>query len=270
MRHVTKCRVAAAMLLVAGSATAVSAAERDYCPTRPGLGTTPCTIAPGRVSVETGVADWTRDDNADTRQDVLTYADTAIRIGITDIVEVQVALTPYGDVRTRDKLSGAITREGGVGDLLVGTKVNLRNPGGDGFSIAVAPFVTAPTGGSAIGAGDWGAGVVLPMSVDIGHSLSLQVTPEVDAAVDGDRSGRHLAYSAVLGLGFPLAEKLSGTIEVQGVQDDDPGGATTKAFGSASIAWLPRPDLQLDLGGVAGLNRDSPDIELYVGISRRF
>lgn len=253
--------------MVAGPA---SAEERDYCPARPGLGTPACTIAPGRVSVETGLADWTRDDTSDLREDTVVYADTLVRIGITDILEAEIGLTPFGDVRTRDKLNGAVTREGGVGDLFLGAKLNLRNPDGSGFSVAALPFVTVPTGGSAIGAGDWAAGFLLPMSLDIGHSFSLQLTPEIDAAVDGDRIGRHLAYSAIIGLGIPLSETVSGTLEVQGIQDDDSGSRTTKAFASASVAWLPRPDLQLDFGGIAGLNRDSPDVELYVGVSRRF
>ena len=52
-----------ALLRVA--ATRALADERDYCPTRPGLGTTPCTIAPKHVSVETALADWTLDDQPD-------------------------------------------------------------------------------------------------------------------------------------------------------------------------------------------------------------
>ncbi|MBY0520442.1 MAG: transporter [Sphingomonas sp.] len=244
--------------------------ERDYCPARPGLGTPACTIAPGRVSVETGLADWTRDDTLDAREDSVLYADTLVRIGITDILEAEIGLTPYGTVRSRDKASGAVAREGGIGDLFLGAKVNLRNPDGSGFSIAALPFATVPTGGSALGAGDWGAGFLLPMSVDIGHSLNLQLTPEVDAAVNGNRAGRHLAYSAILGLGFPVLDELSGTIEVQGLQDDDPAGPSTQAFASVSLAWFPRPDLQLDVGAVAGLNRDSADVELYLGVSRRF
>jgi hypothetical protein len=33
---------------------------------------------------------------------------------------------------------------------------------------------------------------------------------------------------------------------------------------------LAKNNLQFDIGGVAGLNRDAPDLELYVGMSRRF
>ncbi len=246
------------------------AEERDYCPARPGFGTPPCTIAPGRISAEAALADWTVEDTVQSRTDTVATGNTLVRIGVTNNVEVEIGWTPYGHVRTRDKTTRAITNQSGIGDVFLGAKFNLRNPDGGGFSIAALPFGTAPTGGSAIGAGDWGAGFLLPMSLDIGHSLSLQLTPEVDAAVNSGGPGRHLAYSAVVGLGFPIVSNLDGTLEFKALQDNDPSGATTQTFASASMAWSPSDRLQLDVGGAAGLNRNSATAELYMGISRRF
>lgn len=245
------------------------AEERDYCPARPGLGTPACTIPPGRVSIETGLADWTLEDGLGERSDTVLLGDTLVRAGLTDRVEFQVGWTPYGQVRTRDATTGVVANARGVGDVMLGLGVNLANPDGSGFAVAVEPFVTLPTGGAAIGAGDWGAGVVVPMSYDLGRSFSLQLTSEVDAAVDGDRRGRHLAYGAILGLGFPLGDTLSATIEGQAMRDDDPAGATTQGYASLSFGWTPSDDWQFDIGGVAGLNGDSADVELYLGVSRR-
>ncbi|MBX9860172.1 MAG: transporter [Sphingomonas sp.] len=262
-------RRALALAAVAGASPAL-ADERDYCPARPGLGTPACTIAPGRLSVETGLVDWTRDDTPDSRTDGFTIGDTLVRVGVTDRIELQAEWVPYGSQRVRDRASGAVTRTDGVGDLTLGFKANLKNPDGSGFSIAVQPFVSAPIGRSPAGAGDWGAGVLVPMSWDLGHDLSLQVTPEIDAAVNESGRGRHLAYSAIVGLGFPITGKLSGTVEYQALRDDDPGGATTQHLASASIGWMPTGDWQVDVGAVIGLNRSSTDAELYVGLSRRF
>lgn len=267
MRSIIIIIIIMAALFVAAPALAE---ERDYCPARPGLGTPPCTIAPGRLSAEVALADWKVEDTVVSRKDSVVIGNTLARIGIARNIEAEIGWVPYGHVRTRDKASGAITRQAGVGDVFLGAKFNLRNPGGDGFSIAALPFGTAPTGGSAIGAGDWGAGFLLPMSLDLGRSLNLQFTPEVDAAVNADGPGRHLAYSAVIGLGFPIVEKLEGTVEFKAMRDDDPGGATTQTFASVSLGWSPSDRLQLDVGGIAGLNRDSATAEGYLGISRRF
>jgi hypothetical protein len=261
--------------LVAGALALLSAApargqERDYCPARPGLGTPACTIAPGRVSVETGLIGWTRDDGAESRTDTLMLGETLVRIGVTDMVEVQAEWTPRIRERVRDRTSGLATTRAGVGDLTLGLKANLRNPDGGGFAVAVQPFVSVPVAPPPGGAGDWAAGVLVPISWDLGGGLNAQLTPEADAAVDEDGHGRHLAYSVVMGLGFPLTRRLSGTVEYQVARDEDSGGATTKHLGSVSFGWLIRPSWQLDAGAVFGLNPAADDVQLYLGVSRRF
>lgn len=193
-----------------------------------------------------------------------------MRIGLTDTVEAQIGWTPYGHVRTHDRVAGTVDSDDRIGDALLGFKVNLHNPGGDGFSIAVQPFVTLPVGKAPLGAADWGAGVVVPMSVDLSDTLSLQFSPEADAAVDQDGNGRHFAASGTIGLGVAISDAVSGTIEFQLLRDDDPSGRTNQSLASASLGWMPNDELQLDIGAVAGLNRDAPDVELYIGVSHRF
>jgi hypothetical protein len=259
---------AASVLALAGAPA--FAQERDYCPARPGLGTPACTIAPGRVSLETGIIDWQRDDMPDARTDAITIGDTLVRIGLTDRIEAQVGWTPYSHVRVRDKATGVVEKDGAVGDMLVGFKANLHNPDGSGLSFAVQPYVTLPVGGDPVSAGDWGAGLVAPVSYDLNDMLNLQFSPEIDAATDGDGKGRHFAYSGTVGLGVAISETVGGTIEFQGARDKDPDGHTTQWFTALSFSWMPSDSLQFDVGGTAGLNRNAPDAELYFGFSRRF
>jgi hypothetical protein len=51
-----------------------------------------------------------------------------------------------------------------------------------------------------IGAGTWGAGVVLPAQIFFSRTWSLTLDPEVDAEPNEDGSGRHLAYAMVANL----------------------------------------------------------------------
>jgi len=259
--------LAAGLLIVAAPAFAE---ERNYCPARPGLDTPACTIAPGRVSAETGLADWTLEQDSSQRADTVLIGDTLVRIGLTDTIEAQIGWTPYGHVRTRDKIGGTVDSADAIGDAMLGFKVNLHHPDGSGLSAAVQPFVTLPIGRSPLGAGDWGGGVVAPVDYALNDTLSLQFTPEVDAAVDQDGNGRHFAASGTIGLGVALGKTVSMTVEFQALRDADPSGKTWQALESTSLAWMPKDDLQLDMGAVAGLNRDAPDAELYVGVSRRF
>lgn len=257
-------------VLMPGMAFAQTDEPRDLCADRPGLGTPACTVDKRRVVVELGLGDWAQNQDGASRTDMIQTGDMLVRFGLTEHLEAQVGWTAYGHVRTRDRVSGAIETDGGVGDMRVALRRNLRNPDGSGFSVALMPYASVPTGGSAIGDGDWGAGLLLPVSFDIGHGLSLEWVPEIDAAVDEDRSGRHVAYGSVAGLGFDLSDSLSGTIEASLIRDDDPSGHTTETLAGLSFAWQPNGDMQFDIGVNAGLNADSPDGEVYFGVVRRF
>lgn len=249
---------------------AAQAEGRDYCPDRPGLDTPACTIAPGKLSVETSLADWTLDNQPDARTDTVLIGDTVVRIGIGNAVEARVGWTPFGSVRTRDRVTGAIDRAGRVGDVTLGVKANLSHPDGDGFSIAVLPYATLPVGRTPVGAGDWGAGLLVPVSYSLSDAVQLEATPEVDAAVDADGRGRHTAYGSALGVGWKLVEPVTLTGEIQAIRDDDPAGHTTQTLAALSVAYSAADDLQFDVAAITGLNRDSPDVELIAGVARRF
>lgn len=271
------CHIGLVALCAALSCTAPAGAQllqsqplRDLCADRPGLDTPPCTVDKGHLIMETGLVDWTHEKDADTRTDTVTAGDVLLRLGIAEDMEVQAGWTAFGHVRDRDLETGAITRGSGVGDLTLAIRRNLRNPDGSGFSAAVMPYVTLPTGGHAIGAGGTAFGLLLPLSFSLSKGLTLSLTPEADATVDEDRNGRHLAYGSVVGIGVDLTDSLTGTVEFQATRDNDPAGHVTEALASLSFGWQSGDNMQFDIGGVAGLNHDSPDAEIYAGITRRF
>lgn len=261
------------LLLLAAATAAVPAfadeGRRELCPDRPGLGTPACTVEPGVLLFEIGLADWTLDRSADSRSDSWTFGDALLRAGLTPSLEVQIGWTMLGHIRDRDRATGDVTRRTRTGDMTLALRQNLSNPDGSGFSIALMPYATLPLGGKGIGAGDWAAGLLAPVSFDLG-AMSLGFTPHVDAAVDSDGEGRHTAYGSVAGVGFDVSDDVSMTAEVSLTRDEDPDGHTTEALAGLSAGWQPDADSQWDLGANMGLNRNSPDIELYFGFVRRF
>ena len=245
-----------------------TAQDREYCPDRPGIDTPACTIAPGKISIETSIADWTRDDQPGSREDSILSGDTLVRVGVGEAIEARIGWTPLGHNRMRDT-TGVDTVDG-IGDVSLGMKANLKNPDGAGLSVSVLPFATLPVGRSSIGAGDWGAGFLVPVTYEISDTVSLDLTPEIDAAVDLDGNGRHLAYSSTAGLAVKLSKAFTVTGEMQALRDDDPQEHATQAVAALSLAWMANDDLQFDVLGAAGLTADTPDARLYAGISRRF
>ncbi|SFR97332.1 transporter [Sphingomonas jatrophae] len=237
-------------------ALAAQISLRDYCPERPGLDTPACIVDRGHVSVETGLVDWTRDGGTNS----WTLGDTLVRVGVTDGSEVQLGWTPLGIEEGQAR----------VGDVFVGLKTSLVHADGEGFAVALNPFATLPVGRQPAGAGDWGGGVRVAASFALSEGIKLDLTPEIDAAVDEDGDGRHLAYGSAGGIEFALSDAVTLAVEAAVLRDRDPGGHVTQTFGSGALAWGVSDDLQLDAGAVAGLNHNSPDIELYMGISRRF
>ena len=257
-----------AVCLIAAPAHAEEA--RDLCPDRPGLGTPACTVAPGTVVGEMGLIDWTRESDGAARTDTIAAGEMLLRIGLTGSLEMQAGWTAYGHARTRDKATGRIGRESGVGDVTLALRQNLRNPDGAGFSVAVMPYVTLPVGSAPLGAGDWSAGLLVPLSFELNDTVSLALTPQVDAAADGDGDGRHLRFGNVVGLGFALTDSLSASTEIALYRDRDPTGHATEALLGLSAAWQPNDGTQFDVGFNLGLNRESPDSQLYLGVARRF
>ena len=213
---------------------------------------------------------WTLESDGSERTDTFVFSDVFVRYGLTESSEAQVGWKPYGRVRTKERASGRARTQSGTGDLLVAYKQSLLSPDGRGTSLAFQAFVSLPLGGRAIGNGDWGAGLLLPFSHDLDDVLQVQLTPEIDASVDTDRSGRHLAVGAVAGLGVALSDYISVTIETSYFHDRDPQGVTSPFLGGLSIAWQPTKNTQLDAGTTLGLNKISPDMQVAFGISQRF
>ena len=260
--------VAAAIWAIAGPGGAAWAG--DYCPDRPGLDTPPCTMQQGHLSVETSLADWTHTSDDASVTDGLLLGDLALRYGIGARTEARFAWSPYGRIRTRDRVTGQVSTISGSGDVTLGIKQNILDPGGEHISIALLPSVTLATGGDALGAGTWSAGLQVPVGIAAGKGLTLMLTPAVNAAANASGQGRHFAYGTAGGIGYAPAPGVNLAAEVSVMRDDDPAGASTNAIAGVSGGVMLSSNLQIDLGAGFGLNRDSPDRRITFGLSRRF
>ena len=254
----------AAFLLLVGAAPA-HADDREFCANRPGLNTPPCTLSPGVVVVETGLAAIAHSAGGGASDDTLTFGDLLVRVGVAQSAEIEVGLTSF--VRDRQRDAGGVSTTRGVGDMVVAFRRGIAGPNGP---IALHAFVTMPTGKSGIGAGDWGAGLIVPMQFDLGHQFQLALSPEIDAAVNASGSGRHVQYGSVIGLSHPLTKTVGLTGELAAFRNEEPTGHETVAQAAASLAWQVLKDWQLDLEGDAGLSRAAPDYQVKLGFAHRF
>lgn len=260
MRSLPLCLPVVLLALLAAPALAQ---DRDFCANRPGLGTPPCTLAPGSTMIETGVAEWDHSADPGSVDDSITFGDLLLRVGVSQSAELQFGLTSYTHDRVRDRASGLVARSSDVGDAWVAVRRGIAGPNGP---VAIEAFASAP----ADHPGRWSAGVLLPASVDLPAGFQFALTPEIDLAADAGGGGRHVAYGGVVGLSHALAATVSLAGELAAFEDADPAGHSLDARFAASLAWQATPRLQLDVEADAGLSAGAPDTALMIGFADRF
>jgi hypothetical protein len=254
------------ILLSAGS---VGAAEpAPICADRPGKATGTCTVPAGRWQVEVGIGDWTLEKAAEGRDSSLVIGETTVKYGLTAASDIEVDVTPWQRSESR---SGAVRSSAhGIGDVTLSYKQQLTRADA-ALQVTAKPFVKAPTAPRSLGNGKWEGGVLVPIGYAIPKTpFSITLTPELDWAADADGHGHHAAMVQVVGIGWAASDRLNLGAELWGGWDWDPNRTTRQASADVSVAYLLGNDVQLDAGANFGLNRVTPDVELYGGVSVRF
>jgi hypothetical protein len=257
---------ARALAQTAAPAPAAEATEAvgDLCADRPGKATPPCILDAGHVQLEVALADAIFKRGHGEHETLTSVAPSELRIGLTSNLEVEVSWAPL--IIDHQRGGPNVT---GTGDLTVGLRHALTTPGSDGMQVSIQGYITAPTATHGLGAGGWTGGARLPMAIPLAKDLGLGLTPEVDVVRNEGGGGTHLAWSLPVGVSRAFGKTTLG-LEVWGQVDDDPHARTYQASADVTAARMVGENTQLDAGVNFGLNRQTPDVEAYVGISRRF
>jgi hypothetical protein len=194
------------------------------------------------------------------RDTSLVLGETTVKYGLTSASDIELDAVPW-------QRAGSAS---GIGDATLMYKQRLTAADAP-VQIGAKPFVKAPAAKHSLGNGKWEAGLLVPVGYAIPSSpFSLALTPEIDWAADGDGRGHHAAMAQVAAVGWAASDRLNLSAEIWGAWDWDPSGTTRQASADGSAAWLLGKDVQLDAGVNFGLNRATPDVELYTGVAVRF
>lgn len=253
--------------MMADRGVAAPAITDPICADRPGKSTPTCTVAAGHWQVETGLADWALQKGGGERDTDIAIGETTVRYGLDAVSDIHIDFVPFERVTSR--AGGVHQRASGVGDVTILYKRRLTRADGP-VQVAIMPVVKVPVAKKSIGNGKWEGGLLLPIDFAISDSLGLNLTPEIDASADADGHGAHAAIAQVASLGWQATDKLSISAELWAQWDWDPSGTTLQASTGASAAYLASKDVQIDAGASLGLNRVTPDVELYAGVAKRF
>lgn len=254
-------------LALASPALGQEAEEPPICTDRPTKANATCTVPAGKFQLETTAVGWGRIEAGGARTDVWQVGSSFLKLGLTDHSDLQVGFTPYLDIKT--KVDGASSHTSGIGDVAIRYKHRLT---GDGLSVQVGliPFVKLPTAKTGIGNGKVEGGLAVPISIATGSPVTVVLGPELDLLADSDGDGRHVALVNLVNVSGPIAPGLTLVGELWTATNFDPADTVTLASADAALAYAVSHTFQLDLGANLGLNRNTPDIEVYAGFSIRF
>lgn len=237
-------------LLAASDAPALT-----ICADRPSKANGTCTVPVGHWQIEASAVDWMRMDGGD----MTSIGQTFVKYGLSRNSDLELGLTPYEHVGGHS----------GVGDTLVRYKHRLT---GDDAAVQVGliPFVKLPTATHNLGNGKVEGGLVALVSVATNAGATVTLGPEVDLDADADGHGYHLAVSNLVNVGVSATPKLSLSAELWSSINFDPAHTARQWSLDGCAAFLASNRVQLDAGANFGLNRATPDVELYAGASVLF
>lgn len=259
-----------AMLAVPAAAQTVptaSAADAPICTDRPTKSNFACTVPKGQVQIEADGFAWISNRAGGTRTDQLLFSNPTFKYGLGNSSDIQLNWVPFTRVRSRDA-GGTVSTLSGLGDVTLRFKQRLTSPDG-AFQMALLPFVKLPTARIGIGNGKLEGGVAAPINISVPGGWTVTLGPQLDVLADVDGQGRHLGVTGLVNLAKQIGP-FTLYNEIWTSQNFDPAGTVRQYSYDVSLAWLPHPTLQFDIGANIGLNRDTPDLVAYAGISTRF
>lgn len=237
---------------------------RDMFADRPDKTESPYTVDAGRIQIETDLVGYTYDsrDGAATRAlDVLPFN---LKIGLTNGTDLQIGYGAY--VRTG---GGIRDRETGFGDLTLRVKQNIWGNDGGQTAFAVMPFVKLPTNTFSDLNDDVEGGLIVPLAIDLGRGVGLGLMTEVDFLRAEGRRGYEPTFVNSAALGFDLAEKW-GVYAEAFVEHSAEHGAETVVTLNGGVTYAVNDNLQLDAGANVGVTTAADDLNVFVGLSRRY
>ena len=237
---------------------------RPLCSDNPGFGVPPCIVDAGHVIFEFTPVTATFDSLNGVKTSDYALGDVLLRLGLTETLETFVNWTPLNISAV--KAGGNKVTEHATGSIGFGLKQSLKNPDGEGFSMAGEPALAIPTNGDGVA-----FALALPASQSLGPYWSVGITPELDVLPNALDGGYHMAGSVAVSLSRAISSFELGA-EIYLAANRDPAGTIHYATANFSLSWQPpkNENLSFDIGADVGLNDATADIEIYCGLSRRF
>jgi hypothetical protein len=236
---------------------------RELQTDRPDFTESPVTVDRGRSQIESSFVTFSRNDDAGIRTESLGLMESNLKLGLTDVTDLQLVFTPY--IRETTISGGVRSIVEDAGDVTVRLKRNLWGIAEGPTAFGLLPFLKIPTG-TAVSNGEWEGGLAAPFLWRGGERWDMGAQAQVDRVYDAGDDAMDWEFSHTLVLGLGLTEKLGVYLEYVGIAGDHP----YDSYFSGGVTYALGEFIQLDAGTLVGLNESADDLTLFSGISWKF
>lgn len=214
-------------------------------------------VGKGTIQLETGIS---RAEDASGTEGT-EIGNTLLRLGIFENWEARVGWEGYFDSRNLH----------GSGDMLLGTKVNLKEEEGWSPEAAILAHTTVPVGKEALSRDAFDPDLLFSFSHTLSPELSigynLGASLETSRTPAGNKTTRSSALYSVAA-GYTITDHWGTYIEFFGSEALSAKESTRYINGG--LTYLINDDLQLDAFGGFGLNDAADDWFVGLGLSKRW
>ncbi len=246
---------------------------RELNTDRPDKTESPYTVDAGHVQVEMDLVSYTHDRDrsggGDTRTGAFAIAPVNLKVGLLNNVDFQVVLGTYTHVRMDDRATGTVEKMSGFGDVTTRLKVNFWGNDGGPTALGLMPIVKFPTNQDGLGNKAVEGGVILPFVVALPGKWDMGLMTQANLLrSDADRR-YHPSFVNSITFGHNIVGKLGGYVEFFSTVSTERGSrwVGTVDFG---LTYGLTENIQLDAGVNIGVTKSADDLNLFVGLSRRF
>lgn len=257
-------RLAAACLLVAGTAGAAPAADRELVdPDRPDISSSATIAPPGAVQLESGMF-YAKTRTAGEPTEHRLSLEAVLRLGVIERLEVRLEMEPIVRFRGTEDLTD-------VGNFGLSAKWRFFDaPDGSAWpALALNPFVKLPTAPEPIDSGKTDFGLRLIASFQLPASFNLDANAGL-AAIGQSLPDGYLPQAQVsASLSRQLVRNLGVFAEVVYGSRDERGGRDMVGV-DGGVTWRILPSVALDAAVGTSLYGSLPDVFVRAGGSIRF
>ncbi len=247
-----------------------TAEMREFSPDRPDRTEGPYTVDPGHIQIEADLVAYTHDKviaTDTTTQDSLSFAFVNFKFGLLSELDFELIQEIFH--RALTDVNGEKLTATGMGDTTLRLKFNFLGNDGAPIAMGLIPFVKFPTNSGGVGNKTVEGGLILPVSLSMPHELNLGFMMELNQALNTADSQLHTEFISSASLSREIGLGFEGYVEFFSKTSNEPGSAWT-ATADVGLIYSIAKDLKVDIGMNAGVTDAADDMNLFVGVAKRF